>query len=175
MKAPRVYSLCVSSGHVVVGCANGVIRVFDPVTLQYVATLPRPHALGKENGPSNGKDPAAAGKKGKKEKDVYPDVIAVRGMWGDKAVAAVYSDHSLYVWDVTEPKKPIKLRSFLSHTGCIWDVDVVPPARPGDAPGAFPEGTIVTCGEDGTVRAWNVEEENLRASASSLPGVPPHV
>lgn len=28
------------------GCADGVVRVFSPSNLQYVATLPRPHPLG---------------------------------------------------------------------------------------------------------------------------------
>lgn len=172
-----------------IGCANGVVRVFDPVTLQYIATLPRPHALGKENGPSK-EAHKKGGKKDKEEapfpplspeqapnphprcdtQELYPDAVAVRSMWDDKAVAAVYSDHSLYIWDITAPKKPIKLRSFLSHTGCIWDMDVVPPAPKEGGVAAFPEGTIVTCGADGTVRAWNFEEENLRASASSLQG-----
>jgi WD40 repeat protein len=159
MKTERIFSLWVGA-QVVVGCANGVVRVFDPVTLQYVATLPRPHALGKENGPHvPSQGPPGA-------KDTYPDAIAVRGMWDAQAVVCVYSDHSLYVWDITAPKQPTKMRSFLSHTGCIWDLDVVPSSG---APHGLPAGTLVTCGADGTVRAWNVEEENLRASATSLP------
>lgn len=39
---------CVSAGqdHIFIGCANGVVRIFDAVNLNYVGTMPRPHQLG---------------------------------------------------------------------------------------------------------------------------------
>lgn len=39
---------CVSAGedNIFIGCANGVVRIFDAVNLNYVATMPRPHQLG---------------------------------------------------------------------------------------------------------------------------------
>lgn len=40
------YCVCVTESHVLVGCVEGIIRVFDPVTLKYVISLPRPHSLG---------------------------------------------------------------------------------------------------------------------------------
>ena len=46
VQSGRGYCLCVTSFHVVAGCADGVIRLFDPITLDYVASLPRPHYLG---------------------------------------------------------------------------------------------------------------------------------
>uniref|UniRef100_T1KN36 Uncharacterized protein n=1 Tax=Tetranychus urticae TaxID=32264 RepID=T1KN36_TETUR len=39
---------CLSTGHniICVGCADGIIRCFNPINLQFICTLPRPHTLG---------------------------------------------------------------------------------------------------------------------------------
>ena len=42
----RSFSICVSSSLVFVGCAGGIIRVFHAASLEFLATLPRPHPLG---------------------------------------------------------------------------------------------------------------------------------
>lgn len=38
--------LSVSDTRIFVGCAAGVVRLFDASSLNYITTLPRPHALG---------------------------------------------------------------------------------------------------------------------------------
>ena len=42
--AGRSLSLCES--YVVCGCGEGVVRLFDPCTLDYLLTMPLPHPLG---------------------------------------------------------------------------------------------------------------------------------
>lgn len=37
----------------------------------------------------------------------------------------MYSDHSLYIWDVKDIKKVGKSHSFLYHSACIWGVEVI--------------------------------------------------
>ena len=39
-------------------------------------------------------------------------------------LSVVYSDHSLYVWDVRNLRQIGKLHSFLHHNACIWDLCV---------------------------------------------------
>lgn len=46
LKTASASCLAVSEDFIFCGCANGVIRVFSPSSLQYVATLQRPHRLG---------------------------------------------------------------------------------------------------------------------------------
>lgn len=38
--------MVLSESYLFCGCANGVIRLFDPYTLDYIVTLPYPHTLG---------------------------------------------------------------------------------------------------------------------------------
>ena len=45
VKGGEGFSLAVAKGVVMCGCEGGLVRVFDPLTLDYVATLPRPHPL----------------------------------------------------------------------------------------------------------------------------------
>ena len=38
--------LSAAANYIFVGCANGVVRVFNAKSLHFVTTLPRPHHLG---------------------------------------------------------------------------------------------------------------------------------
>lgn len=49
LDAPQTSSascLVVTDDLIFCGCADGVVRVFQPTNLQYITTLPRPHRLG---------------------------------------------------------------------------------------------------------------------------------
>lgn len=46
MKTKCAYSLSVVDKEVAVACTDGIIRIFDPISLQFIVTLPKPHALG---------------------------------------------------------------------------------------------------------------------------------
>lgn len=59
----------------------------------------------------------------------------------------------------------MKFRSFLAHSTCIWDIDILPQYQ--GAP--VPAGTFVTCSADNTIRFWNLDQNvesqlDLRAS-----------
>ena len=38
--------LAVTESHIMIGCADGVVRIFSSKTLHYITSLPRPHFLG---------------------------------------------------------------------------------------------------------------------------------
>lgn len=93
-------------------------------------------------------------------------------------LSVVYTDRTLTVWDITNPKKSGLLRSFLAHCACvsndyfffyfffldfetIWDLAICPENGP------LPEGSFITCGGDNTIRVWNIDSAlGLRASVS---------
>lgn len=98
--------------------------------------------------------------------DNYPDSVCCQLSADSSKLTCVYSDRSLFIWDIKNPKKVGKYRSFLGHSGCVWDVDVCPDTLPGSATGStamdleqrppFPPGTFVTCSSDSTIRFWNL-------------------
>ncbi len=56
--------------------------------------------------------------------NVYPDSLAI--VYDDTAqrVTIVYSDRSLYIWDIHNLKKIVKYRSFIYHSDCVWGIEV---------------------------------------------------
>ncbi len=133
--------------------------------------------------------------------ELYPDAICCKLSADNMKVACVYSDRSLFVWDIKNIKKIGKYRSFLSHSACVWDIDVFPEEDQikqernsnsnsddrsitsvgSHTPIAFPPGTFVTCSADSTIRFWNLEgttntstSTGISTSVSvALPGFPP--
>lgn len=54
----------------------------------------------------------------------YPDAIAVAYDDTSNKVTAVYSDRSLFLWDIHDLKKIGKYRSFIFHSECVWGIEV---------------------------------------------------
>ena len=142
---------------VIVGCTEGLIRVFSAKSLQYLATLPLPV-------PTVGyteKYPACLAV-------CTVDGPAIKGSSNSKypKIAAAYSDHSLFVWDIADIHNCIQYRSFAYHRSCIWDVQFITSVNSSDA--IFPVGTFATCSADNTIRIWSGEKTQQR-SASGRP------
>lgn len=55
---------------------------------------------------------------------MYPDAVAASYDEQNGRVSVVYNDHSLYIWDVRDVRKVGKSHSFLSHSACIWGLEV---------------------------------------------------
>ena len=87
-------------GLLVVGCADGIIRAFDPSSLTYLTTLPLPQAL-----------------RPHEAELYYPACYGVRMVAGTtKAPApklcALYADRSMLVWDIHDVENVVQYRSF---------------------------------------------------------------
>ena len=54
----------------------------------------------------------------------FPDVLALAVDSTENMLCCVYSDHSLYIWDMKNLEGIFKKRSFLFHSRAIWDIDV---------------------------------------------------
>eukprot|EP00002_Diphylleia_rotans_P022866 TRINITY_DN4493_c0_g1_i2.p1 TRINITY_DN4493_c0_g1~~TRINITY_DN4493_c0_g1_i2.p1 ORF type:complete len:1186 (+),score=184.48 TRINITY_DN4493_c0_g1_i2:927-4484(+) len=170
LKTTRAFSIAVSADHITCACADGVVRIFHPRTLEFIATLPKPPPLGATSLTST-----SISLNSKKATGQYPDAIACTSH-PDKLLIALYSDHSMYVWNVSEPKKVSLYRSQLAHAGCIWGLQACTSQQEEKA--GLPPGTFYTCSSDSTIRFWSISSPtpsetehvsgNLRTSEWSL-------
>ncbi|KAJ3025949.1 hypothetical protein HDV00_012293, partial [Rhizophlyctis rosea] len=154
LKVTAGLSICANEAYIACGCTDGVIRLFEPTTLKYITTLPKPHPLGIDVALNVYQHPAEGGA-------MYPDVVAVRWDPEGEKLTAVYSDRSLYMWDVRDLKHVGKYRSFLGHGDCVWGVETCPTLQPSSdttsPPTTMPPNTFATHSSDGTIRFWNVD------------------
>ncbi|KAJ1462564.1 quinon protein alcohol dehydrogenase-like superfamily [Pelagophyceae sp. CCMP2097] len=161
LEAEGAFAVSVVGGQVAVGCADGVARLFEADDLKYAETLPRPMALGKLNATTQTPDGADAANAALSP-DRFPAALAVRFAKeaASTRVVCVYADKSLFVWEVLdEPRGAIgKYRSFLHHADGIRDLQCLSSRAVGetDAP-PFPDGAVVTCSADGSIRCFDLE------------------
>ncbi|XP_043975794.1 WD repeat-containing protein 62 isoform X3 [Gambusia affinis] len=149
LKTAAASSLAVSEDWVFCGCADGVIRVFRPADLQYVGTLPRPHRLGVDLTQSAPHSPPPAGSEA-----AHPDTLALTFDPRGQRLSCVYTDHSVYVWDVADVKNARRLHSALYHSSCVWNIQVYPELQdPSQA--CLPPSSFLTCSSDNTIRLWH--------------------
>lgn len=144
---------CITAGeeHIFVGCAEGVVRVFSATTLHYVCTLPPPHPLGVEVTTATSPSHLVSNR----QDCSYPDTKAIAMDDDHKKVTCVYSDRSMYIWDVHDLKRVGKAWSFLFHSGCIWALEMYPQLEEDSKP-VLPPGSFLTASGDNTIRVWNL-------------------
>ncbi|NWH70158.1 MABP1 protein, partial [Piaya cayana] len=153
---------CISVNHdyIFCGCADGTVRIFNPLNLHFVTTLPKPHFLGTDIASATEASRLFSGVADAK----YPDTIALTFDATNQWLSCVYNDHSLYVWDVKDPKKVGKVYSALYHSSCVWNIEMYPEVKDNNQP-CLPPGSFITCSSDNTIRLWNTESSNIHGTA----------
>ncbi|NXI92764.1 MABP1 protein, partial [Psophia crepitans] len=153
---------CISVNHdyIFCGCADGTVRVFNPLNLHFVTTLPKPHFLGTDIASVTEASRLFSGMADAK----YPDTIALTFDPTNQWLSCVYNDHSLYVWDVKDPKKVGKVYSALYHSSCVWNIEMYPEVKDNNQ-SCLPPGSFITCSSDNTIRLWNTESSNIHGTA----------
>ncbi|XP_043405781.1 mitogen-activated protein kinase-binding protein 1 isoform X5 [Chelonia mydas] len=153
---------CISVNHdyIFCGCADGTVRIFNPLNLHFVTTLPKPHFLGMDVASVTEASRLFSGMVDAK----YPDTIALTFDPTNQWLSCVYNDHSLYVWDVKDPKKVGKVYSALYHSSCVWSVEVYPEVKDSNQ-SCLPPSSFITCSSDNTIRLWNTESSNIHGTA----------
>jgi len=151
LKATRAFSIHCSEQNIMCGCSDGVIRLFTPKTLHYQGSLPKPPPIHSHLTSASINENIFQAQDG-----AVADAVACKITENSKYVAAMYSDRSFIMWDITDLKRVSKYRSFLAHNGCVWDIDMLPD----ESDGPLPDGTFVTCSEDNTLRFWNINHDN---------------
>jgi mitogen-activated protein kinase binding protein 1 len=144
-------------GLLVVASSNGSIFTYSPLSLEPFTTLPTPAPL------------LTGGNQ-------YPACYAVRKLPGSRAdpipkLAAIYSDHSLYIWDISDIYNVTIHTSHLSHRSCIWDIQFVDTFSHLIVPSnnqkpALPAASFFTCSADNSLRCWNLDEESVNKYSS---------
>lgn len=99
------------------------MRCFSPFTLQFVTTLPRTHYLGVDVAKGLSISHMASHPASAK----YPDTVALTYDESNHKVTCVYSDRSLYLWDVTDIRKVrCHCRTFICELVCsCWRADLL--------------------------------------------------
>ncbi|XP_013377888.1 PREDICTED: WD repeat-containing protein 62 isoform X1 [Chinchilla lanigera] len=143
--------LCVSEELIFCGCTDGIVRIFQAHSLQYLTNLPKPHYLGID---------VAQGLESsflchRKVDAVYPDTVALTFDPVHQWLSCIYRDHSIYVWDVKDINKVDKMWSELFHSSYVWNVEVYPEFE--DERACLPSGSFLTCSSDNTIRFWNMD------------------
>ncbi|XP_058149966.1 mitogen-activated protein kinase-binding protein 1 isoform X5 [Dasypus novemcinctus] len=153
------HCISVSQDYIFCGCADGTVRLFNPSNLHFLNTLPRPHALGTDIASITEASHLFSGAPSAR----YPDTIALTFDPTNQWLSCVYNDHSIYVWDVRDPKKVGKVYSALYHSSCVWSVEVYPEVKDSNQ-ACLPPSSFITCSSDNTIRLWNTESSGVHGS-----------
>ncbi|XP_040082796.1 mitogen-activated protein kinase-binding protein 1 isoform X3 [Oryx dammah] len=153
------HCISVSQDYIFCGCADGTVRLFSPSNLHFLSTLPRPHALGTDIASVTEASRLFSGAANAR----YPDTIALTFDPTNQWLSCVYNDHSIYVWDVRDPKKVGKVYSALYHSSCVWSVEVYPEVKDSNQ-ACLPPSSFITCSSDNTIRLWNTESSGVHGS-----------
>ncbi|XP_034459457.1 WD repeat-containing protein 62 [Hippoglossus hippoglossus] len=163
LKTESASCLSVSEDHVFCGCADGLIRVFNLLHLQYVTTLQRPHRLGVDISQSQQHSslfPVSPDAH-------FPDTLALTFDPAAKHLTCVYDDHSVYVWDVKDVRNVGKLYSALYHSSCVWSVEVYPQLSD-VSQACLPPSSFLTCSSDNTIRVWHADPPTAATAHRNL-------
>ena len=123
------FALSATENHIFACCSKGSVHVLKASNFEYVATLPKP---------------APVFTRTTSTVKQYPSAICARNL-GDRLLATVYGDRSIYIWDVSDTSRIGRVRSFLHHSGCIWDVATFRHEN---------QDAFATCSVDGSFRVW---------------------
>ncbi|XP_061682928.1 mitogen-activated protein kinase-binding protein 1-like isoform X2 [Syngnathoides biaculeatus] len=140
LEASCAHSVEVTDNFVFCGCSDGLVRVFSPSDMRYITTLPYPHRLGvaspQDSGPIR-----------------YPDVLALTFNPAARHLTCVYSDRSVYVWDVGQLGNAKRIHTALYHSAPVWNIEVCG-ERSAGSQARPPPSWFLTSSSDNTVRQW---------------------
>ncbi|KAF9953947.1 mitogen-activated protein kinase binding protein 1 [Mortierella alpina] len=153
LHARGAYAVNLDDRCVICACTDGIIRLFEPETLQYIGTLAKPLPLGTFRGIMH-----EGGMEGNATAPVYADVLASQYDPSSESLVCIYSDRSLVVWDISNLSDAKLSRSHIFHTDCVWGAEVIPSSDENDDVHPFPPDTFVTYSADGSIKFWNLDE-----------------
>ncbi|KAI9282726.1 WD40-repeat-containing domain protein [Sporodiniella umbellata] len=159
LQVKNSFSIAVSSTFVICTCSEGTVRLFEPITLKYLGILPKPHPLGVDISSITSPDMVRT----TDDAHMFPDAVAIVYDSEAQRVTIVYSDRSLYIWDIHDLQKIAKYRSFIFHSDCVWGVEPCP----NKDNTAIPAHSFATFSGDGTVRLWNLDAPITSSSSPS--------
>mmetsp|Transcript_23235 Transcript_23235/g.36973 ORF Transcript_23235/g.36973 Transcript_23235/m.36973 type:complete len:1080 (+) Transcript_23235:1368-4607(+) len=155
LEAEKAFSLSLSADNsrVACSCGDGISRIFEASSFEFLATLPLPRGVGIPLGHGSQGEDAPIGEEEPVDGDKasYPDTLCIGWGMSGKHVVTVNSDKSLYVWNVQDLQKITKASSFLTHPCSITGIATMPSNAKRSSDNVF-----VTCSEDNTLRVWKL-------------------
>lgn len=139
------FSLSASGNMVVCGCDEGVIRFFDANTLEHIRTLTRPPPLGEANVTIEKQGLAIQ----TDSNATFADAISVKLFENNTRLFSLYSDKTVFIWDLTKLDRVVVSRSFLNHSAGINDIQILPTST-------LELTKFATASSDKTIRIWNL-------------------
>jgi len=126
------FALSATENFIFACCSNGTVRVLKASSFEYVATLPRPAPVVTTTTTMTKQ---------------YPSAICAKCL-GNRYLVTLYGDRSMYVWDIRDSSRIGRVRSFLHHSGCIWDLTTFRYKG---------QEAFATCSVDGSFRVWTTD------------------
>ncbi|KAI8904095.1 WD40-repeat-containing domain protein [Gorgonomyces haynaldii] len=117
------------------GGSNGTVRLFEPDTLRYIATLPKPDPLFTD---------IQTGNLSFDHDLVYPSVLSLKLI--SNKLLVVYSNKQMILWDITDTKQPQRVHVNFSHSDCVYGIKSL-------------DDSLISWSADGTLRFWNQDFE----------------
>ncbi|CAL1575409.1 unnamed protein product [Knipowitschia caucasica] len=164
LQTSQATCLCVTEELIFCGCSDGTVRAFSPFNLEFLCTMPRPHSLGTDLSSMTSASQLFCSLSDSR----FPDTVAVSFDPVNGWLSCVYSDHSVYVWDLQHEKDPHlmhrdprrvgKLYSALYHSSCVWGLEIYPDC----AERLLPPGSFLSCSSDSTIRIWSLDPSPSR-------------
>ncbi len=131
-KIARGTCIFLSVDYIFCGGSDGLVRIFEPLTLKYVTTLPKPDSI-----PSNfnGKDAL-----------FYPSAISINSFqFNEKTYVAVsYSNNCIITWDISQINAPIKSDHLVFQSNTVLGQSI------------SGVGDLVTYSSDGNLSWWEM-------------------
>ena len=157
LKSSKGLSLCIyDTNYIGCGCGDNIIRIFHGETLKHYTTLNRICPLGKANVEFSTHTEELKSSPDSK----YADIISVNYNEYYKKFITVYSDKTLFIWNIDSNKKCLVFRYNIFHSGSItcmdYDIDIKNNVL-----------KLITVGDDCTGIYWNfklsdfIENNNL--------------
>ncbi|KAI8359604.1 hypothetical protein B0O80DRAFT_440656 [Mortierella sp. GBAus27b] len=161
LDARGAYSVNLTKDALICACTDGIIRLYEPESLEFIASLPKPPPVG--SSPKDIKEEEEGGE-GDKSRIVHADVLASQYDPTSNSLVCIYSDRTLVVWNITDYTKAVITRSHVFHSDSVWGAEIVPSTNADDGAHQLPPDTFLTYSSDGSIKFWNLDE-----SISALP------
>ncbi|EGR34854.1 hypothetical protein IMG5_000820 [Ichthyophthirius multifiliis] len=146
----------IKKDYIICSCSDGLIRIFQTITLDHITTLPKPPGLLNYN-----VEKGANKIKNISDPKQYADCIAIQCSKLNYFMCSIYSDLTVFIWELKQMDKVNVKRSFLNHSQSINQVSILNQI-------SSQEVTFYqTISQDSTVRVWHLISDETQKNAYS--------
>ena len=159
------YAQCTSNPEkkqnlILVGCSEGLIRIFSAQSLKFKGNLPLPTTPVKGENIVNKFSACLALSTvlADSQQKVKGPFVAASPL----KLISIHADRSMIIWNISNIDNISQHSVFVHHNACIWDLSFVPISP------LYPSGVFATCSADGSLRIWQDDalDQNLRPQTS---------